>query len=113
MAVHESGVQHNDVEPRNIVVKDGSPVLVDFQHATVHDCGCKTVIHEGARMPEEYDFGCYEIYMYARRACIWRTGVYIVQIIQPVKLSRTQIIQGISRSPAWPYRSCTRRPWRI
>lgn len=74
VAIHECGVQHNDIEPRNIVVKDGIPLIIDLEHASAHDCRCKTIIYEGAYCPDEYDFGCSEIYQYARKACVWRPG---------------------------------------
>lgn len=76
IAIHNAGVQHNDIEPRNIVVKDGVPRIIDFEDASDHDCRCTTVIYEGAFRPNEYDFGCSELYHYTRKACIWRPGTY-------------------------------------
>lgn len=68
------GVQHNDVEPRNIVVKDGSPKIIGFAHASDHECGCTEPIHEGAFHPNQHEFGCTELFQYACEACIWRPG---------------------------------------
>jgi len=31
-------VYHGDFEPRNIVVRKGEPVLIDFSHSQYHDC---------------------------------------------------------------------------
>lgn len=70
-------MQHNDIEPRNVVLKDGMPLIIDLEHATDHDCHCSMDIYEGAFRPDEYDFGCSELYDYVIDACIWRPGAYI------------------------------------
>jgi len=36
--VHKAGVYHGDFEPRNIVVRKGKPVLIDFSHSLYHGC---------------------------------------------------------------------------
>jgi serine/threonine protein kinase len=38
-AVHAAGVNHNDINPANIVLSDrGQLRLIDFSHSTLHDC---------------------------------------------------------------------------
>lgn len=75
MSIHEHGVQHNDVEPWNVVVKDRLPRIVNFEYAKDHDCGCTSIIYEGAYRPNQHEFGCTELYKYAYEACIWRPGM--------------------------------------
>lgn len=71
-------MQHNDMMKfPHIVVKDDSPLIIDFAHASAHDCRCTMVISEGAYRPTEHEFGCSEVYQYARKACIWRPGTFV------------------------------------
>ena len=35
--IHQKGVQHNDLEPRNVVISQSSgPSIIDFDNATIH-----------------------------------------------------------------------------
>ncbi|KAJ6608171.1 hypothetical protein B0H10DRAFT_2068840 [Mycena sp. CBHHK59/15] len=37
--LHKSGVQHNDLEPRNVTLSSSGPLIIDFDHASLdHHC---------------------------------------------------------------------------
>ncbi|KAJ3559585.1 hypothetical protein NM688_g249 [Phlebia brevispora] len=75
MAIHSRGLQHNDFRPGNIVVDDlQSPtrlVLIDFEHATPHECQRKIDIALFQYPPPYMEFGCRELHRAARETCVW------------------------------------------
>lgn len=37
ICIHQMGVKHNDLEPRNVVISQSSgPTIIDFDNASVH-----------------------------------------------------------------------------
>lgn len=72
LEIHELGIQHNDFEERNVVLKDGRPFIIDFENATPHECKRAMNIVEGAVAPSAYYFGCREIYRYCCDNGVWR-----------------------------------------
>ncbi|KAJ7734517.1 hypothetical protein DFH07DRAFT_988971, partial [Mycena maculata] len=37
--LHKTGVQHNDLEPRNVTRSSSGPLIIDFDHASLgHNC---------------------------------------------------------------------------
>ena len=78
LAIHERGVQHNDVYARNVVVDDrANPtrmVLVDFDHATEHRCERPLEIELYYHPPPQCEFKCQESYAICDDLCIWTPG---------------------------------------
>lgn len=78
MAIHERGIQHNDLFPRNFVVDNiKSPsriVIIDFDYSTPHECERDLDIALYMHPPYPADFGCLELYRIARLMEIWTPG---------------------------------------
>ncbi|KAH9921922.1 hypothetical protein B0H21DRAFT_841884, partial [Amylocystis lapponica] len=72
--VHSLGVQHNDFDERNIVVRaeDGYAFLIDFDHATDHKClsDLKINFHE-IEAPLGL-FGCREVHTAGEMMVVWK-----------------------------------------
>ncbi|GBE82664.1 hypothetical protein SCP_0410490 [Sparassis crispa] len=73
------GVEHGDVCSSNILVKDGFPVIIDFECAQPHRCERKMTIEVGKPWPPVLDFGCFELYDVARDFELW--GPAIVEFL--------------------------------
>ncbi|KAH9941917.1 hypothetical protein B0H21DRAFT_543011 [Amylocystis lapponica] len=70
--VHSQGVQHNDLDERNIVVhKKGLPLLIDFDHAMDHQCPSKLKIKFHEVEPPLGHFGCKEVHIAGKMMAIW------------------------------------------
>lgn len=75
MAIHERGVQHNDFQARNMVVDNRKNprrlVVIDFEHATHHDCQRKFDIALYDHPPSLEEFGCDELYKVTEFSEVW------------------------------------------
>ncbi|KAJ3532863.1 hypothetical protein NM688_g7360 [Phlebia brevispora] len=82
MAIHERGVRHNDFDPRNVVVDNiENPtrlVVIDFEHATDHECRRGLDLKLYTLPPPFYEFNCDELYDAAVDTAVWTPdSVYI------------------------------------
>ena len=78
MAIHERGIQHNDLVPHNFVVDNiKSPsriVIIDFDYSTPHECQRKLDIALYQSPPHPAEFGCNELYRITGWTQIWTPG---------------------------------------
>lgn len=72
MILHDAGVAHGDFADRNVVIsEEGFPCLLDFGHATPHQCGRKMKITFHAPRPSKEEFGCDELYEACKSLAVW------------------------------------------
>ena len=65
-------MQHNDLTPWNVLLRDGRYYLVDFGDAKSHSCkATETIIKMGDKPPYEPEFGCTELYQFAADHLWW------------------------------------------
>ncbi|TFY75119.1 hypothetical protein EWM64_g8891 [Hericium alpestre] len=89
VAIHDAGVEHRDLAHRNILNRDGLPVVIDFGDAEDHACGRHISIVEGAPAPSlSCELGCVELYQFFLDLRIW-TLAYIMYTgcFQPIRLA--------------------------
>ncbi|KAJ7204687.1 hypothetical protein GGX14DRAFT_312908, partial [Mycena pura] len=60
--LHQHGMTHGDIYPRNILVCNGLPVLIDLESSEKHTCCLRMKIVPGTMMPWEEEFGCKELF---------------------------------------------------
>ncbi|KAI0066619.1 hypothetical protein BV25DRAFT_1912671 [Artomyces pyxidatus] len=70
--IHRAGVAHCDVAERNILVKNGRPVVIDFGEAEEEECQCTMDMVPGDYRPHEADFDCDELYELGMSLDIWQ-----------------------------------------
>ncbi|KAI0066618.1 hypothetical protein BV25DRAFT_1912670 [Artomyces pyxidatus] len=70
--IHRAGVIHCDVAERNVLVKNGRPVVIDFGEAVEQECKCKMDMVPGDYRPHEAVFNCNELYQLGRSLRIWQ-----------------------------------------
>ncbi|EGO03320.1 hypothetical protein SERLA73DRAFT_69209 [Serpula lacrymans var. lacrymans S7.3] len=58
---HDAGLQHNAISERNVTVKNGEPYIIDLKLSRPHRCD-RIPIEHGASTPDEYKYGCWELY---------------------------------------------------
>ena len=73
--IHHCGVSLNDFHEGNVVVKDGSYRLVDFQHVELgHDCFWETGrVYEGEMVPKFDQIGCPEMVDLGNELNLWKS----------------------------------------
>ncbi|KAI0061430.1 hypothetical protein BV25DRAFT_756902 [Artomyces pyxidatus] len=83
--IHRAGVEQRDLAERNILVKDGHPIVIDFGEAVEVECQCKMDIVQGAVAPREAVFNCDELYQLCRNLKIWRPKfIYYINGYYPI-----------------------------
>ncbi|KAL6307969.1 hypothetical protein BKA93DRAFT_822937 [Sparassis latifolia] len=73
------GLEHGDVCGGNVLVKDDSPVFIDFEHARPHECKRTMAIEVGKPWPQALDFGCFELHDAGKYFGVW--GPAIVEFL--------------------------------
>src|SRR5436190_13265344 len=87
--MHELGLFHGDVAPRNVVKQDGRPVIIDFARSGFHECdgSCKELLETKKQLgldPVRQDvtkhFGGASLLMVAAVSCfiflwLWTAGI--------------------------------------
>ncbi|KAJ7647020.1 hypothetical protein FB45DRAFT_186684 [Roridomyces roridus] len=73
--LHKKGLAHGDLYPRNILVAEGHPVLIDLEMSTPHQCGLRMKLIPGAMAPSQQEFGCDELHDLICRMGLWRSNV--------------------------------------
>ncbi|KAJ7502494.1 hypothetical protein B0H11DRAFT_1712691 [Mycena galericulata] len=73
-AMHHHGMSHGDIYPRNILVYDEHPVLIDLETAESHTCGLRMKAVPGAMRPTVEEYGCAELHSLVCRMGIWKPG---------------------------------------
>ncbi|KAJ3556367.1 hypothetical protein NM688_g2067 [Phlebia brevispora] len=75
MAIHKRGVQHNDFHPRNLIIdnfeKPTRLVVVDFEHATQHECRRELDLDLYTLPPFMCEFNCNELWDAADNTLVW------------------------------------------
>ncbi|KAJ6560382.1 hypothetical protein B0H19DRAFT_115078 [Mycena capillaripes] len=70
--LHQHGMTHGSLYPRNILVCEERPVLIDLEYSQNHTCGLRMKIVPGAMMPYEEEFGCEELFHLISRMGLWK-----------------------------------------
>ncbi|KAJ7141128.1 hypothetical protein C8R44DRAFT_931478 [Mycena epipterygia] len=79
--LHERGASHGDLSERNILVKDGNPVLVDLEKTTRHKCERRMVMIQGVIAPTPEEFGCPELYSLIARKGLWKDRKSLILLL--------------------------------
>ncbi|THH15992.1 hypothetical protein EW146_g4578 [Bondarzewia mesenterica] len=77
LAIHFSGVSHNDIAECNVLDWNGKPVVIDFEDSTEEECGLKMPIKEGALSPGRADFDCKELHQLCIDLTVWNLSVVL------------------------------------
>ncbi|KAJ7502463.1 hypothetical protein B0H11DRAFT_1633842, partial [Mycena galericulata] len=62
LTMHHQGMSHGDLYERNILVKNGHPVLIDLELSEDHKCGLRLKTVLGAMRPTVEEYGCPELH---------------------------------------------------
>ncbi|KAJ7623789.1 hypothetical protein FB45DRAFT_752648 [Roridomyces roridus] len=73
--LHKKGLEHGSLYPRNILVSEGHPVLIDFETAQPHECGLRMKLIPGSMAPSQYEFGCVELHDLICSMGLWRSSM--------------------------------------
>ncbi|KDQ52206.1 hypothetical protein JAAARDRAFT_198388 [Jaapia argillacea MUCL 33604] len=71
--IHQAGVAHLDISPSNVVIKDGEPFWIDFEHAVRHICPRRRPITPGEFNPGVGEFSCAEMYELVGSLGFWKS----------------------------------------
>ena len=72
--IHNAGVAHNDVSERNVLDRDGIPLVIDFEDATEEECERKMDVGVNNIRPHPQKFGCRELFALADELGLWKPG---------------------------------------
>ncbi|EIN08446.1 hypothetical protein PUNSTDRAFT_44946 [Punctularia strigosozonata HHB-11173 SS5] len=68
---HDGGILHGNLEAKNIVWKNGKPVIVDLSQASFHKCLQKMSVTPLTLAPKFTEFGCGEIHTACIKYGVW------------------------------------------
>ncbi|KAJ7233906.1 hypothetical protein C8J57DRAFT_1090135 [Mycena rebaudengoi] len=78
--LHRHGLSHGDLYERNILVKDGRPILIDLESLETHPCARRMNLLQGVLEPTVEEFGCPEMHDLILRCGAWRSGTCFVDL---------------------------------
>ncbi|KAA1473244.1 hypothetical protein DENSPDRAFT_851478 [Dentipellis sp. KUC8613] len=75
MLLHDAGVKYGDWDEENILDYEGLPMIIDLEHAELHDCKRVGEIVQGGLAPRIQDFQCNELYQLCEDLEYWKPGM--------------------------------------